>query len=527
MPQDSHSMFLDDFEPLFEISCTELSQTYAAKRYDSEKEVIVKVLEGDRRQYSLHNNISIPDEILVNKRLNYPDLFQAWDEFFFEDGVWFIVFERSHGWYTLKEFIQEHGPLSEDESRYIIQQLLNMLTVCHLNDIDPRNLTPGNILIDPVMAMWSNGGTTYPDVLFTLGLLLSALIGIPLNSLALYRNYKKPANIARTLYLLLQVVDLGTCLFVCPSVAYTISTPKDPKCFEDETDPTIKFPKNCTTNYITFGYKHPSNFRRAWSLLCSIFAYSPCILTGMLAMSRYYQIKYPFRRVSRRLVIGTTTAGAAWLPIWYTEMIRRKGDDNQAMYMVLMQQVVTAFPNLDQIDMFGIEMSLEVMYLIVNSVSSMFQGCALIASVATIVVLVKLNKGGVQGSKLFTFRVRSCQASALTTVLKRGIGSGSYNKSLEQTTLIARTLYLLLQVGGVQGSKLFTFRVRSCQASALTTVLKRGIGVRSCQASALTTVLKRGIGSGSYNKSLEQTTLTCSSSVSICSWSSVVIFFSS
>ena len=37
------AMFLDDFEPLYEISSTEMSQVYAAKRYDTQKEVIVKV----------------------------------------------------------------------------------------------------------------------------------------------------------------------------------------------------------------------------------------------------------------------------------------------------------------------------------------------------------------------------------------------------------------------------------------------------------------------------------------------------
>ena len=35
-------MFLDDFEPLYEISSTDLHQMYLAKRYDTGKEVIVK-----------------------------------------------------------------------------------------------------------------------------------------------------------------------------------------------------------------------------------------------------------------------------------------------------------------------------------------------------------------------------------------------------------------------------------------------------------------------------------------------------
>eukprot|EP00116_Pleurobrachia_bachei_P006361 sb/3466623/ len=241
-----------------------------------------------------------------------------------------------------------------------------------------------------IMALWSNGGTTYPDVLFTLGLLICALTGLYLNSLALYRNYKKPASVARALYLLLQIVDLATSVFLCPSLAYTISTLKDPGCFDDEQDETLKFFKNCTTNYISYGIMHPSTFKRAWTVFCFWFAYSPCILTGMLAMTRYYQIKYPFRHVSKRLVVGIAVAASVWQPVWYADMIREKGDDDQAMFIIVTQQVFITITKPKYV-VFGIPMSLGAFGFSTNLVSITFQGFALIASVMTVRELMKIN----------------------------------------------------------------------------------------------------------------------------------------
>ncbi|XP_063684658.1 serine/threonine-protein kinase pim-2-like isoform X2 [Bolinopsis microptera] len=142
-------MFLDDFEPLYEISSTDLHQMYLAKRYVTGKEVIVKVLEGKSREYSKQKDIMVPNEILINKKLNNPAIFQKWEEFFFESGVWFMVFEAAQGVCTLSDYIAEHGALSETQAREIMRQLYNILIFCHLKDVDPRNLCPNNILIQP------------------------------------------------------------------------------------------------------------------------------------------------------------------------------------------------------------------------------------------------------------------------------------------------------------------------------------------------------------------------------------------
>ena len=248
------------------------------------------------------------------------------------------------------------------------------------------------------MALWNNGGSSYPDVIYTIILLVCALTGTPLNLLSLRRNYKKPTSIARTLYLLLQMADLGTCIFICPSVAFTISTPKSEQCFEDEKDSSLPLFVNCTTNYISYAYYHPSTLERSWSVFCYILAYSPCILTGMLALTRFYQIKYPFRHVSKRLVVSVTVAGAIWAPLCYAEKIRRKGSDIQAKYVIAVQQVMTGIA--PSYDLFGLQMPLVSVVLFINSVQFMFQGSALLASMATIVLLLKLRKQTCPGSKI-------------------------------------------------------------------------------------------------------------------------------
>ena len=123
-----------------------------------------QVLEGKSREYSKQKDIMVPNEILINKKLNNPAIFQKWEEFFFESGlwsyfrwfnysstkyvflfdqqiilsairllilahkdlvlthvfltgVWFMVFEAAQGVCTLSDYIAEHGALSETQAR--------------------------------------------------------------------------------------------------------------------------------------------------------------------------------------------------------------------------------------------------------------------------------------------------------------------------------------------------------------------------------------------------------------------------
>ena len=47
-----------------------------------------QVLQGADRKYSKHNNMMVPDEILINKKLcTNLSMFQKWVEFFYESGT--------------------------------------------------------------------------------------------------------------------------------------------------------------------------------------------------------------------------------------------------------------------------------------------------------------------------------------------------------------------------------------------------------------------------------------------------------
>ena len=125
--------------------------------------VLPRYLEGKSREYSKQKDIMVPNEILINKKLNNPAIFQKWEEFFFESGLWsyyrwfnsslkyeflfdqqiilstvgllilaykdpvltyvfltgsvWFMFEAAQGVCTLSDYIAEHGALSETQAR--------------------------------------------------------------------------------------------------------------------------------------------------------------------------------------------------------------------------------------------------------------------------------------------------------------------------------------------------------------------------------------------------------------------------
>ena len=58
------------------------------------------------------------------------------------------------------------------------------------------------------MAIFSDGGTTFPDFFLFLLLVFIAVTSTILNSVVFLHNYRKAASIARTLYLGLSAIDL-------------------------------------------------------------------------------------------------------------------------------------------------------------------------------------------------------------------------------------------------------------------------------------------------------------------------------
>ena len=80
------------------------------------------------------------------------------------------------------------------------------------------------------MAVFSEGGTSSPDLYISLGLLLLTLISTPLNSLVLLHNYKKPNSVARILYMGLATADLLACLVIPISFSEAALATKEEQC---------------------------------------------------------------------------------------------------------------------------------------------------------------------------------------------------------------------------------------------------------------------------------------------------------
>ncbi|WP_100011005.1 Stk1 family PASTA domain-containing Ser/Thr kinase [Lentibacillus sediminis] len=64
-----------------------------------------------------------------------------------EDNISYIVMEYVEGM-TLKEYIQQHGPLDVQEALDILKQIAAAIAHAHANDIVHRDIKPQNILID-------------------------------------------------------------------------------------------------------------------------------------------------------------------------------------------------------------------------------------------------------------------------------------------------------------------------------------------------------------------------------------------
>ncbi|SEN61081.1 serine/threonine protein kinase [Amphibacillus marinus] len=65
-----------------------------------------------------------------------------------EDGIYFMVMEYVEGM-TLKKFIQHYGPISVEESIFIMEQICSAIEHAHDNHIVHRDIKPQNILVSP------------------------------------------------------------------------------------------------------------------------------------------------------------------------------------------------------------------------------------------------------------------------------------------------------------------------------------------------------------------------------------------
>ena len=95
------------------------------------------------------------------------------------------------------------------------------------------------------MAVFSDGGVSFPDFPIFIYSILLLLLAVTLNSLVLYHNYKKRSSLPRTLYMILAIADILVCVTYSVGAAYATYTPKYSNetitCAKEEDDNEIMY----------------------------------------------------------------------------------------------------------------------------------------------------------------------------------------------------------------------------------------------------------------------------------------------
>ncbi len=87
------------------------------------------------------------NEARIQARLNHPNIV-GMHAFFEEGGQYYMVLEFARG-ITLRELIDRTGPIPEQRTRNIFNQISAALGYAHANGIIHRDVKPSNIMVDP------------------------------------------------------------------------------------------------------------------------------------------------------------------------------------------------------------------------------------------------------------------------------------------------------------------------------------------------------------------------------------------
>ena len=157
--------------------------------------------------------------------------------------------------------------------------------------------------------MFSEGGVTSPDIWIVISIIIIALISIVLNPLVFRHNFYKKKSIARDLYLALSVTDFVTSLVVPTVLCLGILSPKEEQCFKDHNEAF------CNTTYYKYNRTATSTEKvvggMAWSL-----GFTPFLIVAVLSFTRWYQISFPLRILSKRAV-GISLASVTTFTVAY------------------------------------------------------------------------------------------------------------------------------------------------------------------------------------------------------------------
>ncbi|OQB89390.1 MAG: Serine/threonine-protein kinase PrkC [Candidatus Cloacimonetes bacterium ADurb.Bin117] len=122
-----------------------MGEVWLARDIYLDREVAIKVLDsaltGDPRFSERFKN-----EAQIQNLLTHTNIV-AFKDFFQEDGNWFLVQEYAQG-ITLRELINNTGPIREERTLNIFRQLTDALSYAHTKGIIHRDVKPSNIMVD-------------------------------------------------------------------------------------------------------------------------------------------------------------------------------------------------------------------------------------------------------------------------------------------------------------------------------------------------------------------------------------------
>ena len=233
------------------------------------------------------------------------------------------------------------------------------------------------------MAIFSSGGTTYPDFYICLSLFILTLISVPLNSLVIRHNLLKQPSIPRNLFLLLAVCDLSASVYISIDFSVGALADKDIQgCMKSNL--TRKF---CEDYYLG-SFMDATVVDRIRSAVRFIFTLMPGYLTGLLAITRYFQIKDPLRKiVSWKVIVGFLVFVLFQICLTFILFFRRGDKDNFVAFLTLMQTAWNIIPSI-----FGTKFSSLILFFILNFFVLLLQLLAVSASFLTVLELFKIYK---------------------------------------------------------------------------------------------------------------------------------------
>uniref|UniRef100_A0A0N4ZPK8 Protein kinase domain-containing protein n=1 Tax=Parastrongyloides trichosuri TaxID=131310 RepID=A0A0N4ZPK8_PARTI len=129
-----------DYRNLKEIGRGGFGIVYKAIRNNDNKEVAIKIIDTTRVGAT-----RLSQELKALRSLKSMHIVEFYDDFKEDDKHCIVMEYCSHG--SLRQYIKEHGPLSDESAAFVLRQLALAVNIIHKANMMHRDLSTGNVLI--------------------------------------------------------------------------------------------------------------------------------------------------------------------------------------------------------------------------------------------------------------------------------------------------------------------------------------------------------------------------------------------